>query len=236
MTKIQRFEKNLKELLNEKADNISLSTKFIKRKRKVQGSSFAKAMIIGNLGQECSLEGICALFCQEDIEITKQGVDLRFTRESVEFMEKLYSESLGMIEESLSINCQVLKLFHSVKLLDSSYINLPENMRDQYKGYGSSYKNRPCSTQGGLKIQLVYDYLNQIISRLDFKEGVRSDQGYKEYLEDICPGDLFITDLGYFAPDSFKAIHEGGAYFLSRYKADTNLYDPDRRASETGGY
>jgi len=142
-------------------------------------------------------------------------------------MEHLSGEALGMTEESLSINCQVLKLFHSVKLLDSSYINLPENMRDQYRGYGSSYQNRPCSTQGGLKIQLVYDYLNQIISRLDFKEGVRSDQGYKDYLEDISSGDLLIADLGYFAPNSFKIIDERKAYFLSRYKADTNLYEPD---------
>ncbi len=225
MTKIQNFEKNLKELLNEKADNISSSTRFIKRRRKIKGSSFAKAMIIGNLGQESSLEGICALFCHEDVEITKQGLDLRFTRESVEFMEHLSREALSMTEESLSINCQVLKLFHSVKLLDSSYINLPETMRDQYRGYGSSYQNRPCSTQAGLKIQLVYDYLNQIISRLDFKEGVRSDQGYKDYLEDVSPGDLLITDLGYFAPNSFKIIDERKAYFLSRYKADTNPYD-----------
>jgi hypothetical protein len=141
-------------------------------------------------------------------------------------MENLYVEALNMMEESLSINCQVLKLFQSVKLLDSSYINLPENMRDQYKGYGSSYKNRPCSTQAGLKIQLVYDYLSQVIDRLDFKEGVRSDQGYKDYLKDVCPRDLFIADLGYFAPASFKIMQERGAYFLSRYKADTNLYDP----------
>lgn len=229
MTKIQIFGKNLKELLNEKADTLSLLTKFIKRRRKVKGSSFAKAMIIGNLGQESSLEGICTLFCQEDIEITKQALDLRFTKESVEFMENLYTEALGMMEESLSINCKVLKLFHFVKLLDSSYINLPENMRDQYRGYGSSYKNRPCSTQAGLKIQVVYDYLNQIISRLDIKEGIRSDQGYKDYLKDVHPGDLLIADLGYFAPNSFKIIHEQNAYFLSRYKADTNLYDPDTK-------
>ena len=107
MTKIQNFEKNLKELLNEKADHISFSTRFIKRSRKIKGSSFAKAMVIGNLGQESSLEGIC-VFCQEDVEITKQGLDLRFTQKSVEFMEHLSGEALGMMEESLSINCQVL--------------------------------------------------------------------------------------------------------------------------------
>ena len=93
MTKLQCFEKSLEQLLNEKADHLSFSTKLIKRRRKIKGSSFAKAMIIGNLGQESSLEGICAFFHQEDIAITKQGLDLRFTKESVEFMEALYRES-----------------------------------------------------------------------------------------------------------------------------------------------
>ncbi len=226
MNKIQRFEKNFKELLNEKADKISFTTQFIKRKRKIKGSSFAKAMVMGNLAQECSLEGICSLFSQEEIFITKQGIDLRFTKESATFMESLHRESLSMMEDSLSINCPVLKLFNSVKLLDSTYINLPKSMCNLYRGYGSHYQNRPCKTQAGLKIQVVYDYLHQVTSRLDFKEGIRSDQGYKDYLEDICPNDLFMADLGYFAPESFKAIQNQGAYFLSRYKADTNFYDP----------
>lgn len=97
MNKIQRFEKNFKELLNEKADEISFTTQFIKRKRKIKGSSFAKAMVMGNLAQECSLEGICSLFSQEEISITKQGINLRFTKESATFMESLHKEALSMI-------------------------------------------------------------------------------------------------------------------------------------------
>lgn len=46
MTKLQCFEKSLEQLLNEKADHLSFSTKLIKRRRKIKGSSFAKAMII----------------------------------------------------------------------------------------------------------------------------------------------------------------------------------------------
>ena len=62
MTKLECFEKSLEQLLNEKADHLSFSTKLIKRRRKIKGSSFAKAMLIGNLRQESSLEGICAFF------------------------------------------------------------------------------------------------------------------------------------------------------------------------------
>ena len=220
------FEKKLKELLNEQADKISFSTGFIKRRRKIKGSSFAKAMIIGHIGQESSLEGICGLFSQDDIEITKQGLDLRFTADSVKFMKALYLEGLSLMERSFQMNCEVLTLFKSVKLLDSTYISLPPEMEDPYRGYGSSYQNRSCPTGSALKIQLLYDYLHQVIARLDLKEGIRSDQGYRDYLDDISAGDLLISDLGYFVPHSFKLIQEKQAYFISRYKADTNVYDP----------
>lgn len=226
MNRVQIFEKKLKELLNERADKLSFLTGFIKRTRKVKGSVFVKAMIIGNMGQESSLESMCELFSQEKIELTKQGLDLRFTQDSVNFMKALYEEALGMMEQNVGVNCAILKLFKSVKLLDSSYINLPQKMSNQYRGYGSSYKDRPCTTESGLKIQLVYDYLHQVITRLDLKEGIRSDQGYRDYLQDISVGDLLIADLGYFVPSSFKHIQENRAYFISRYKADTNLYDP----------
>jgi hypothetical protein len=62
------------------------------------------------------------------------------------------------------------------------------------------------------------------------RQGASSDQGYKDYLANISAGDLMIADLGYFVPSSFQKIISTNAYFISRYKADTNLYD-----ANTGG-
>lgn len=131
-----------------------------------------------------------------------------------------------MMEESPSIQYQLLQAFTSVNLLDSTYINLPPTMREQYRGYGSSYRNKTCKTQAGLKLQLVYNYLNQVITSLHIQEGISSDQGCKDYLDTIAAQQLIIADLGYFVPASFKLINDKKAYFLSRYKIDTNLYDP----------
>lgn len=103
MTKLQRFHQNLYLLLNDKADTLAGSTKFIKRKRKLMGSSFAKAIIAANLTPASSLEAISTLFYQQGIHITKQGVDYRFTKEAVELMTSLYQQALHMMEESLSI-------------------------------------------------------------------------------------------------------------------------------------
>lgn len=170
---------------------------------------------------------MCQLLGEDYIDITKQGLDFRFTKSAVEFMQEMYKESLILFKTKLQINCQILEQFSSVKLLDSTHINLPNNMEGIYKGCGASYKNRKNKTKSAIKLQVVFDYLNQMFDRLDLTEGIRADQGYKNHLEDIRINDLLIADLGYFVPAYFRQISELGAYFISRYKADTNIYDAE---------
>lgn len=174
MNKITCLSKKLKEFFNEKADKISIRTGFIKRKRKLRGSSFIKAMVLGNIGVDnCSIETMCQLLNEDSIEMTKQGLDFRFTEEAVEFMKRMYNESLMLFKGILQINCRILKQFRSVKLLDSSYISLPNSMENMYKGYGTSYSGYESNTKSGIKLQLVFDYLNQTLDQLNITEGVR---------------------------------------------------------------
>jgi hypothetical protein len=142
-------------------------------------------------------------------------------------MEQMFHESLKIFKNSLQLASQVLQQFKSVKLLDSTYLNLPSCMETTYKGYGSGYPKRPKTTQSGLKMQLVFDYLNQVLNMVDLREGKSCDQSYKNHLTTAFANDLFIFDLGYFSPNSFKQIDKSNAYFISRYKADTNIYDMD---------
>ena len=71
-------------------------------------------------------------------------------------------------------------------------------MEDIYKGCGASYKGRSNKSKSAIKLQVVYDYLNQVLDRVDLTEGIRSDQGYRDHLQDIKTNDLLIADLGYF--------------------------------------
>ncbi|MFP3033054.1 MAG: IS4 family transposase [Wolbachia sp.] len=225
MKRIVCTSKKLKEFFNEKADKISATTGFIKRKRKLKGSSFVKAIVLGNIRVDnCSIETICQLLNEDSINITKQGLDFRFTKEAVEFMKRMYNESLVLFKNSLKVDCRILKQFRSVKLLDSSYISLPNGMENIYKGYGTSYSGYESNTKSEIKLQLVFDYLTQTLEQLNITEGIRSDQGYRRHLSNISSNDLLISDLGYFVPSSFKQINEAGAYFISRYKSDTNIY------------
>ncbi|MFP3023287.1 MAG: IS4 family transposase [Wolbachia sp.] len=226
MNKITCLSNYLNKFFNERANEISIETGFIKRKRKLSGSSFIKAIIWGNIGvANCSIDTMCQLLNEASVVITKQGLDFRFTEEAVEFMKRMYNESMVLFKNILQIDCKILQLFNSVKLLDSSYISLPNSMENMYKGYGTSYSGYESNTKSGIKLQLAFDYLNQTFDQLNITEGIRSDQGYREHLSNISSNDLLISDLGYFVPSSFKQINETGAYFISRYKSDTNIYD-----------
>lgn len=226
MNKIANFAPICKEFFTVTADRISIATGFIKRKRKVTGSSFVKALVIGNMGNEyCSIESMCQFLIEDSIEITKQGLDLRFTENAVNLMKEVYQEALNIFKKNIPIDCQILRQFNSVKLLDSSNVILPSSMESLYRGCNASYKDRSNKNKSAIKLQVVFDYLNQALDRLDITESIRADQGYRDHLQDIKKDDLLIADLGYFVPSSFKKISESGGYFISRYKTDTNIYD-----------
>lgn len=228
MDSIFNLSKSCKEFFTSKADDVAITTGFVKRKRKMTGSSFIRALVFGNMmNGHCSIEGMCQLLHSDTVNITKQGLDFRFTKSAVVFMQAMYEECMILFQNSLKLDYKILEQFSSVKLLDSSQVVLPSAMEDIYKGCNASYKNRTNKMKSAVKFQLLYDYLNQTLENIDLKDGIRADQGYKEHLENITSNDLFIADLGYFVPSSFVHIQEVGAYFISRYKSDTNIYDPE---------
>jgi len=226
MHKVSKLSVIFKDFFIKKANAVSHITGFIKRNRKLTGSSFIKTLVLGNMGgRDLSLENMCSLLHEDHVNITKQGLYLKFNSNSVTFMQVMYKECLQIFKSNLRLDCKILEQFNSVRLLDSSQIGLPNSMESIYKGCGSSYKGRPNKAKSSIKLQVIFDYLNQTVDRLEVTEGIRSDQGYRNYLEDIKSNDLLLADLGYFVPNCFKQINETGAYFISRYKSDTNIYD-----------
>jgi hypothetical protein len=66
------------------------------------GTSFIKAMIMGNLGDaNCSLESMCCLLDEDKINMTKQGLNFRFSPAAVEFMGKMFKEALTIFNNKL---------------------------------------------------------------------------------------------------------------------------------------
>lgn len=218
------ISQNLDFFFNNLATKEAKSSGFITRNRKISGSNFLKAVCFSNIANPNStLENMCQILADDAVDITKQGFDQKFNNNSKEFFARMFRHSLKLFQNNLPINTNLIKSFNRINLLDSSHIKLPNFMKDIYKGCGGGFENRE-KNHSTVKIQLLFDYLNSSISRIDLKEGIRSDQGYKDYLKNVRKGDLFIFDLGYFVPNAFASIASQNAYFITRYKSDTNFY------------
>lgn len=93
MKRIANLINNLNEFFNERASVHAIQTQFIRRQRKITGSSFIKAMIFGNMSDSnSSIEGFCGLLKEDSVKITKQGLDFRFTAFAVDFMERMFQD------------------------------------------------------------------------------------------------------------------------------------------------
>ena len=174
MKEVIEISEKLNKYFNETGNKVGGEVKFIKRQRKITATSFVKTMILGGIeGGDNSIESTCQMLYEENIKITKQGLEFRFTKEAVALMEGMFEEGLEVFKSNLRIECKMLEYFKTVKILDSSYISLPNCMEDLYKGYCMKYPGQESKTKAAVKIQLMYDYLNQNIAKIDIKDGIR---------------------------------------------------------------
>lgn len=191
---------------------VNKAVSFVKRKSKLTAQLFAETLISGCLSDDkISLERMCAMLKERGIKISKQGLHQRFSDEAKSLMQILFERALDEFKTEKNDLLDLLKPFSSIKITDSTGISLPSNLKDLYKGHGGA------SSEAGVKLQVMFDYLHGQVSKMTIKEGCRSDQGFTEYFSDIEEGALYLQDLGYFKISSFAKIHQNNAYFVSRH-------------------
>lgn len=109
--------------------------------------------------------------------------------------------------------------FPRIRILDSTTFQLPDSFAASYKGTGG------CSHTAGVKIQLEYDLQSGQFIHLHTSHGKENDKTYgSACLQDIQQKDVFFRDLGYFCLEDLHTIHEKEAYYISRLKLNTRVY------------
>ena len=199
--------------------------KFVKRRSKLTAKAFAESLITGCLSNpNVSLEDMCRLVKKRGIKISKQGLHQRFNQEATELMKNLFTESLQRFKTENKCVIDLLKPFSTINILDSSGISLPDNLKDLYQGFGGG-----SSPEAGLKIQLLFNYIDGHIEEIAITDARKPDQCFKDYLRGIKKDGLYLQDLGYFDIDSFISIQAKGGYFVSRYLQQTKLFDEENQ-------
>lgn len=225
MKKEERFLQKLNTKLDPMAiENLAREVGFITRSRKIQAVDFIKAFCLMTFYTVCSLNIFATtLGFVANYTISKQAVAKRLTPKCVDFLRKvLFLLLLKLSTFKQETSKGVFTYFKRVLLQDSTNISLPKKLADHFPGS----KNQSNKSTAIMKIQTIYDLLSEAFISFKLTPYTCNDQSASsDILAFLRPGDLVLRDLGYFALPGFRKIDNIKAFFISRYRYGTAIYD-----------
>jgi hypothetical protein len=206
-------------------EEIAQETKFVQRVSKFSGLKFVETWVMGFLEKpDASLNYLVQVAADMNVSITKQGLQDRLSRGAADFLQAVLQRCIRQLQNKLPISISLLKQFRGVQLVDSSGMELPDNLQGEFPGSGGK------ATKSALKLQVIWDFLHGNFSDIVTQNGNQPDQSFCQHALQILPGWLCLSDLGYFALKTLAAIAQAQAYFISRWLVSCGLVDP---ATET---
>ena len=226
MNILRNLGKKIQTILGPVADKLGKSTGFIKRKRLFTGSTFIKTLVFGWMQKpEATLEELVQAGVLNDIEVSAQGLDKRFTPESAVFARTVLEQAVAeAIRAPNAVPVELLNRFSSVTLFDT--LNLPDELYETWAGTGG---NGPTS-RSALKGEVGFDLkTGQLIGPLLLPGRTHDNAGQLPQIE-LEPYSLLITDLGYFSIVDMAERKKNDVYCLSSLRHDTVLFDEQGEA------
>lgn len=207
----------LSDFVDRVAEKLSYETGFVQRRSKMTGSVFAKSILTGWLKQpQASLEMLCKRVADFGVKISPQGLGKRFNREAVVYLQGLLQHCLHEFQSKQRLEIPLLQQFKSIYLIDSTQVALPQALVKQWVGSGGH------ASASALKMHLTFDFLRGNVSAIDLTHGASADSQHSIVAE---AGSLYLFDLGYFTINRFKHIQQQHAFFISRLRPNTLLFD-----------
>ena len=194
---------------------------------KFTGVALARTFILGFLRDpKATDEGLAQIAAQCGVEVTPQAIDQRHTPALIRFLEALFRAGVQRVVGSDRSLAPVLERFASVTVLDSSTIQLPDGMGEQFAGCGG----RCGFGRAALKLQTEWDLRSGALSCVQVEPGRDADGGTSRQWARRGAGSLRVTDLGYFNLAVFADMAANGEHFLSRLQFGTGVLLPDGTA------
>ena len=223
MDTIAQVEGAIRALLLEAAAALARPSGLVKRASKLTGPLFVQTLVLGWLDQpDASLEQLCQVAASRGVSISPQGLEQRFSADAAEFMKEILKAAVGqMIRVTSTKATALLDRFSGVVLQDSSIINLPAVLADEWRGCG----DKSGGHQAGLKVEVRLDALTGRLLGPLVESARTQDKTSAISQAPLEPGALGLQDLGYFSLTHLKAMAQAGGYFLCRLQAQTAIYD-----------
>jgi hypothetical protein len=207
-------------ILGEEADRIGRETGFIKREKKVKGSTFIQAMVYGfQSNPEMTYEELSQSAATIGLAMSAQGMEQRFCKEAAEFTQKVLENAVNQVITHEIESDTLIRRFEGVYLRDSSVIELPQELQGIWRGVGGS-----LGENSALKLQVNLNYKNGQLYGPILQNGRDHDQTSPYQTIQLPPGSLQLADLGYFSLKRFDNDQKSGVYWISRLKTGTKIF------------
>ncbi|WP_368936208.1 IS4 family transposase [Bacillus sp. SH8-8] len=220
---LQLFAQEIQSLLSPNTlQNLARDVGFVQRTSKYQAKDLVALCVwISQNVAKTSLTQLCScLEASTEVLISPEGLNQRFNATAVQFLQQLLAEFLNQkLFSTKLLTSPYTSIFKRIRILDSTAFQLPDIFSTIYPGAGG------CSHTAGVKIQLEYDLLSGQFLHIHTGPGKQHDRTYGSLCAPIVTAnDLCIRDLGYFHLKDLQHIQEKKAYYISRIKSNTRIY------------
>lgn len=159
------------------------------------------------------------------LQITAQGLEQKFSEHSAKFMQALLEQAVNqLIKTSLDKDIELLNRFQQIHIQDGSVIGLPDECVKIWQGVRPKNK-KGCSA---VKLHVSLEYKSGQVSGPALANGREHDQKSPFFHRALQPGELRITDLGFFSLGQLEKDAQAGGFWIIRYKNDVILYKNDK--------
>ncbi len=220
---LQLFAQEIQRFLSPNAlQNLARDVGFVQRLSKYQAKDLIALCVW--MSQKVATTSLTQLSsCLEastEVLISPEGLNQRFNQEAVHFLQQLLAKLLNQkLASSMPISSPYTSIFKRIRILDSTAFQLPDSFSFVYPGAGG------CSHTAGVKIQLEYDLLSGQFLHIHTGPGKQHDRTYGSLCAPtVTANDLCIRDLGYFHLKDLQYIQDKEAYYISRIKSNTRIY------------
>ena len=195
-----------------------------RRPRKVPMADLATALVAAGSEAVLSLERVAHwIGLAARTTYSKQALHKRLRPQIEPFLAELSSALFASFLNPLRTRGW-LASFKRVLLHDSTTHSLPKHLAQAFPGPRNA-RNKTAAT---LKIQCVADLLQGALLHLSLSGFTRNDQAASADILSLArAGDLILRDLGYFSLAVLQRLQNLGAFFLTRWRRDLSLRDPD---------
>lgn len=222
----------LQTLFTTTAHEAAQASRFIIRKRVLDGPSFVQGLVFGWLDQpHATVEELARSVADAGATLSPQGLQQRFTPAAAECLRRVLADAVQRVIGTPPRGAGLLQRFRGVYLLDSTTIPLPAALAAVWRGCGGTAE----AGRAAFKVQVRWELTSGTLDGVSWSEGRAADAKAALASSALPAGALRIADLGYFDLSVLARYSQDGVFWMTRVASGTRVIVAARQW-ELGAY